>query len=447
MRTDDDNRPAGPLRQPLRLLVIASDTYPPRRVDVSVLFGEELAGRGHGIDWVLQSEAPCGRAYVTSWGGGTVYVGAMDHGDSLARRVRKHLLGILNDLKVFRLLRRGRYDAVIVKDKFVSGVAALLAARLARTRFVYWLSYPFPEHYLYLARSGDARYPLLYRVRGTAFKVMLYRWLLPAADHVLVQSEQMRRDVAAEGVPPDKMTAVPMGIKATELLPLPANLRRILIPEDERCLLYLGTLGKVRRLDFLVRVLALVRRRVPEAKLYLVGRGDDPSDEQALVEEAARHGVLAAMRFVGELPREEALRYVREADVCVSPIYATPVLRPGSPTKLVEYLALGKAVVANDHPEQRLVIEQSGAGYCVPWDEQAFADAVVELLEAPPELRRAMGERGRRYVAEHRTYDKLADLVEQTLVRVVTPPDQDASATPFAEPGGLVDDRRPRSPR
>jgi hypothetical protein len=40
-------------------------------------------------------------------------------------------------------------------------------------------------------------------------------------------------------------------------------------------------------------------------------------------------------------------------------------LNPASPTKLVEYMALGKAVVANDHPDQRMVLEQSGAGICV----------------------------------------------------------------------------------
>ncbi len=42
------------------------------------------------------------------------------------------------------------------------------------------------------------------------------------------------------------------------------------------------------------------------------------------------------------------------------------ILRAASPTKLVEYMAMGKAVVANDHPEQKRVIEESGAGYCVP---------------------------------------------------------------------------------
>ena len=58
----------------LRLLVISSDTYPPVRVDVSVLFGQELSGRGHRIDWLLQSEDACSTPYVASWGGGKVWV-------------------------------------------------------------------------------------------------------------------------------------------------------------------------------------------------------------------------------------------------------------------------------------------------------------------------------------------------------------------------------------
>src|SRR5689334_5512178 len=197
----------------LRLLVISSDTYPPRRVDVSVLFGEELAGRGHRIDWILQSEADCNRPYVTSWGGGQVWVAPTNHRRSLLARLSKHAAGILNDARVFSLLRGSRYDAIEVKDKFVGAVFALLAARLHRKRFVYWLSFPFPEFYLTKARDGLAPYPLLYRIRGSIFWVLLYRILLPAADHVFVQSEQMRRDIAARGIPLTKLTAVPMGIK------------------------------------------------------------------------------------------------------------------------------------------------------------------------------------------------------------------------------------------
>ena len=406
---------------PVRLLVVSSDTYPPVRVDVSVLFGQELASRGFEIDWILQSEASCDRAYETSWGGGKAWVGATNLGSSIWSRLRKHTAGLLHDLKLVPRLRTGNYDVIEVKDKFLSGVVAACAARLYKARFVYWLSYPFPEEYLIRARDGTARYPLLYQIRGSVFKFLLYRVLMPAADHIFVQSEQMRRDIAKQGVPPEKMTAVPMGVDVEKFSPVTLRAAdRRLVPPGEPCVLYLGTLVRVRRLDFLVRVMARVCTAVPGAKLYLVGRGDDPSDEELLVREARRLDVSESVVFVGQLPQAEALRYVQEADVCVSPFFPTPILNSTSPTKLVEYLAMGKAVVANDHPEQRLVIEQSGAGYCVPWDEEAFAAAIIKLLKSP-EAAALMGQRGRAYALEHRSYPKIADMVGQCFRQLLEP--------------------------
>jgi glycosyltransferase involved in cell wall biosynthesis len=400
----------------LRLLVISSDTYPPQRVDVSVLFGEELARRGHKTDLILQSEAACASAHVVDWSGGRIWVGPTDTGASLLHRIRKHIRSIAHDLIVFSRVRSGDYDAIEVKDKFVSGIWGLLAARMYRRHFIYWLSYPMGEEYLLKAKEGTARYPMLYAIRGWVSKVLLYRLLMPAADHVFVQSEQMRRDVAQEGVRLEKMTAVPMGIRP-EKFAIPYDGRRTVIPPSERCFLYLGTLNRVRRLDFMVRVLARVRVELPDAKLYIVGRGDHPEDEQLILDEATRLGLIDALVMVGQLPQAEALRYVQEADLCISPFYPTPILNSTSPTKLVEYMALGKAVVANDHPEQRLVLEQSGGGLCVPWDEDQFAAAVVRLLRSPAEAAQ-MGERGRSYALEHRSYQKIADVVEDALSKL-----------------------------
>jgi glycosyltransferase involved in cell wall biosynthesis len=403
-----------------RIVIVASDTYPPQRVDVTVLFGEELAKRGHRIDWILQSEQSCTKSYATQWANGTVYVGPTDQGTSLVSRIRKHIVGIAHDLLVLRLVRDGSYDIVGTKDKFVSGLFALLAARRYGKRFVYWLSYPFPEAYLFGARDGTARYPLLSLVRGYAFSFLLYRILLPCADHVFVQSKQMKKDVVSKGISETKVTPVPMGVKVSAIqTELNEELRQP-SSHHEPSFLYLGVISRVRRIDFLLHVLANVRLSIPTAVLYLVGGEEDAAYKRTLIDEATKLGVAEAVIFTGQLPRKQAFRYVAGADVCVSPIFPNPVLNPASPTKLVEYLALGKAVVANDHPDQRDVLNDSGAGICVPWDEQAFARAIVELLSSP-ELAQTMGSRGRRWVRDNRDYPILADLVEETLLTLVQP--------------------------
>lgn len=395
----------------LRLLCAAADKFPPFRVDVAVLFGHELAGRGHTIDWVLQSAQPCARPYTTTWAGGRVWVGATDPGNSRRARLRKHLRALANDLRLLPLARRGGYHLIQVKDKFPAALLGLLAARLYGSRFVYWLSFPFPEESLQRARTGTARYPLLYRLRGHAQALLLYRLILPAADHLFVQSEQMRRDLAARGIPVARMTVVPMGVAEQTLAETAALLGVAAPPGGRRCLAYLGTLNAERHLDFLVRVLAQVVARGWDAELLLVGDGDDPADRARIWAEARRLGVEGRVAITGFLPRPAALARIAAADLCLSPFHPSPILASTSPTKLVEYLALGKAVVANDHPEQRLVLEESGAGLCVAWDEAAFAAGVCRLL-ADPERAATMGRQGRHYVEQRRGYRRIADGVE-----------------------------------
>jgi glycosyltransferase involved in cell wall biosynthesis len=401
-----------------RLLLVSSDNFPVTRVDVAVLFGVVIAGRGHTVDLIVQSEAACAIPYLAQWEAGRVWVAATDLGTSLLHRIRKHLRSMAADLKLFGWMRSGHYDLVIIKDKFLSGILGLLAARLYRLPFVYWLSYPFAEAYIERARDRTARYPWLYLIRGHVFGVLLYRVLLPYADHVFVQSAQMRRDVTAQGIQSIKISAVPMGVLPAMFPVQGVPLVRRVLPIDAPCILYLGTLGRSRHLDFLLRVLKRVRVSVPAALLYFVGRGDEPSDVEFLASEARRLGLRNAVLMTGQLPRAEAFAFVAEADVCVSPIYPSPVLIAGSPTKLIEYMAMGKAVVANDHPDQRLLIEESGAGYCVAYEEKAFEDAILRLLTDPGGARR-MGERGRSYVLAHRSYEVIGRDVEAELIRII----------------------------
>jgi len=415
MSTAQDASPAGVTASSApSLLLVVADRFKPFRVDVKILFARELVARGYRMDWIMQSDEACNSDYVTRWGGGDAWIGKTDTGTSRLARIRKHVHAIANEFRMFRLVKTRRYDCIVVKDKFIAPLLALVAGRLNQVPLIYWLSYPIPEESLLRARDGTARYPILYRIRGLFFRFLLYRVILRGAHHVLVQSEQMKRDVMAMGLSANKMTPVLMGV---DLRNIPYERTATVNPYGEErrpTLLYLGTLIKVRHLDFLIRVLAIVKRDVANVRLILVGDGDDPSDRSLLEAEAARCELTDAVEFTGFLPSESAWRMVAEADVCLSPIYPTPILNAGSPTKLIEYMAMGKPVVANDHPEQRQVISESNAGLCVAWDESEFAAAAVRLLRNP-EMAAAMGRRGRQYVERYRDYRSIAAMVDDTL--------------------------------
>lgn len=404
-------------RHNLKLLFISSDKFPPFRVDVSVLFGKEIVGRGHVIDWLLQSEKPLHRGYETQWSGCKVLVGPMSLGTSMMSVLKRHLRSILHDLQMFNLPRRSRYDFIIIKDKFISGLFAVVASKLYNLKMIYWLSYPFPEASFFRIKDGTTRYPFFYWLKGHILEFLLYTILLPFSHHAFVQTQQMMNNIVQKGIPEEKMTPVPMAVSIREVPFFGYNFDER-DDRTERTVIYLGTLWKTRKMDFLLRSFEIVLRKKKDARLYLVGGSEDPSDEEFLKDEARRLGIEHGVIITGFLPQREAWEYVKKADLCVSPINPTPILNCGSPTKLIEYMAMGKAVVANDHPEQRVVILESKAGICVPYVESAFADAILYLLENR-DIAKQMGLRGRQYVEAKRNYERTADLVEKELLRLI----------------------------
>ena len=397
-----------------RILILAEDKFPPYRVDVATLFGTKLAGRGYCIDWILQSEKECKKSYQTSWCSGKVWVSATNNGITPLHRIKKHALKLWNELRIFRLVREKKYHIIQVKDDFIPALFAITAAQATGAKFVYWLSYPLPESDIYEAKARTARYPLLYLIRGTIFKFILYNIILPASAHIFVQSEQMKKDIVAKGIDSSKLTAVPMGVEIERIPYQKTNIDVFdhVSSRKGNMVLYLGTLIKVRRLDFLLHTLLKVLKQEPHTKLYFVGDGESPSDRIFLKETAEKLKIQENVIFTGFLPMFEAWEFVRRADVCVSPFYPTFILNSTSPTKLIEYMAMGKPVVANNHPEQSLVLSESKAGICVPYQTDAFAEAIVMILQNPA-LGAEMGENGRRYVTRHRTYDVIAQTVDE----------------------------------
>lgn len=395
----------------LRILFFTREDFPTHRVDVEVLFGKEIIGRGHTVDLVMQAATAATRGGRHGWHGCTALVGPTTDGRTLPARLWKNCLGLWHDLKCLSLASVRKYDAIQVRDKFIVAIVALTVARLRGLKFYYWLSFPFPEDDMLRATSGNSRSALLVYLRGRFSAWLLYRVILLRCDHAFVQSERMKTELCAHGVPERQLTPVPMGVDVSDIsakTPQPADLAA----GRPTKIAYLGTLDANRGLGILVEMLAELRRDGIQAKLLLIGDSSEPQDRRALETLARRVGVMQHVEITGFLPRQEAMQRMRAADICVSPIDPSPIFRVGSPTKMIEYLAAGIPVVANDHPEQKLILRQCRAGVCVPWRARHFARAVRWLISLNPERRLAMAERGRVWVLENRTYGRIADGVE-----------------------------------
>lgn len=395
------------------------------RVDIAHLFGDCMPALGVCIQWYLRSPDHGGPLMVRSYRGQPARLCGRSRIPGAVGRAIDKAKEVVATLHFAGAALTGRHNLVQVRDDFLAGVIGLCAARLTRRRFTFWLSYPFPEARRLDALEGRARWRLYARMTGWLSGWMLYKVILPHADLTFVQSSQMKRDLLRPGIDPERLIPVPMGLPDEEI---PA----VTTDNGDGVVLYLGTLARVRRLSTIVEAFAKVHARRPQSRLVFVGDGDTPADRVDLEHTVARMGIGSAVTFAGQLPRHEALAWLARATICLSPFYPTFVLRSTSPTKLVEYMAAGKAVVANDHPEQAEVIAASGAGLCVPWDVGAFADAMVRLLD-DVELRRTMGSAGRAWALQHRRYSAISRWLLPCYLSLLSEPMQDcqhSSQTP-----------------
>jgi glycosyltransferase involved in cell wall biosynthesis len=291
-----------------------------------------------------------------------------------------------------------------------------------RVPFVYWMSFPIVEGFQVRCdeigrRRKDSAW-LGHVLRARVSRAVLYRLVLPGARHIFVQSDAMANALAARGLARQRMTAVPMGVDARlfdRAAVTPAPDARL---DGRRVVLYLGRIAQSRHSDFLLDVAEQGRADVPAILLVLAGDAVTDDETEWMRGQIAARGLERHVLFTGWLTQRSALGYAVRAEVGLSPIPRGMLFDVSSPTKLVEYLALGIPTVANDIPDQRLVIEQSGAGLCAPMQVGPFSAAVLALLTNRA-LAARCAQRGPAWVRNHRTYEILARQVAATYSRIL----------------------------
>lgn len=300
------------------------------------------------------------------------------------------------------LLKERALDFVQVRNDPAFALTAAVLARGAGRPFVYHLSVLNGPIVISEAREFPlARRPLQY-LKGALGGALVDRVAL-SCDLLLPISAAMAEHYKAMGRK-GPIEALPMGSRSSSAGPAPG-------PRDIVEALYVGSLDRVRGLDFLLRALALARKEEPRLRLAFLGSARRPQSVEFLREQARALGLEAVVSFEEPVPREAVRSRMARAEFGVSPVPPTTFFRLSSPTKLMESLGAGRAMVANDIPEQALVLKESGGGLSVPYEEQAFARAMVAMARDPA-LRDEMGAKGAAYMARERDYSVLARRLE-----------------------------------
>ena len=237
---------------------------------------------------------------------------------------------------------------------------------------------------------------------------------LRAAARIFVVSDVERKNLEARGVPAAKIVVNPNGVDAELFQPGigGTGVRKDLGFDDADVVAgFVGTFGPWHGVAQLAEAIKRVPANVP-VRFLLVGSGSLHGDVERLLQaEVASKRVI----FTGTVPHERVPAMLDACDILVSP--HIPLADGsdffGSPTKVFEYMAMGKGIVASRlgqigevlaHDETALLVE--------PGDVPELARTIVKLVESR-DLRARLGARAREVAVANHTWTRNAGRVLQ----------------------------------
>ncbi|MFJ3942142.1 glycosyltransferase family 4 protein [Streptomyces griseoaurantiacus] len=246
----------------------------------------------------------------------------------------------------------------------------------------------------------------------------LLRRIGDSVDTVTYLGEYTRSRIAPALTPAaaERMTQLPPGVDEKTFHPGSggAEVRARLGLSDRPVVVCVSRLVPRKGQDTLILALPRVLAAHPDAVLLIVGGGPYERDLRRLARET---GVAGSVRFTGSVPWEELPAHYGAGDVFAMPCRTR---RGGLDVEglgivYLEASATGLPVLAGDSGGAPDAVLDGETGWVVRGGAPAEAAERINALLADEELRRRMGERGRRWVEEKWRWDLLAERLRALL--------------------------------
>jgi len=306
-------------------------------------------------------------------------------------------------------LLRGHFDVVQAFPSLnFNTLLAFAATRITRTPLIF-CSFDFLD-YATLIREGGGRLD----VNLIASHVPSRReaHVLRRVEHIFAISQ---RELAFFRRYNPHASYSPVPVLVDEYRePAPSPRERYGIGPDEFVFLCLGRVSEIKGQDLALEAFIRVQAELPRSRLVIVGRGDY---EEGFVgnmhRRVAEAGLGDRVVFTGMVERPEVIGWLSHADA-----HVIPVRFMNSGAVVAETWAAGTVVIQSDAVDPNYVIDGEN-GYLFPSES---VDALAGKMRAACHNRAslpAMAERGRRFVLENLTYQRLVEIYAQEYRRLV----------------------------
>lgn len=297
--------------------------------------------------------------------------------------------------EIWKTVRRTKADVIVVRDLPLVWTA-LGIGRLLRLPVALDMAENYPamikdlwEHQGFSIVNFLVRNPSLIR--------LVERISVRRCDHVLVVVEESSTRLISLGVDPARISLVINTPTSARWVESP-RVSGVGVSHGPRCLtlLYLGLLEWARGIETAIRAIHLVRKRLPQVKLVIVGSGRHEADFRRVV---AQLDLQDSVQFLGWLDYTKAIEVIKECDIGLVPHHATESWNTTIPNKLFDYMSMGKPViVSNAKPTKRIVQEERCGMVFKDKNAEDLARVILELENES--VREEMGHNGREAVAK-----------------------------------------------
>ena len=229
------------------------------------------------------------------------------------------------------------------------------------------------------------------------------------ADVVVVVSKPLRDILVHKGVNPGKILVNPNGVDPNLYSPKPDNsrIRKKFNLENKTVIGFIGTFGRWHGAEVLVKAYGLLLKTYPDyrktTQLLMIGDGVTlPQVKKEIEHFNNTHNVT----LTGIVPQEEGPEYLSACDILASPHVPNSDGTPffGSPTKLFEYMAMEKGIVASDLDQIGEVLQHDHTAWLTqPGDVESLMHGIKTLLDDPSKAQR-LGQAARREVIDKYTW-------------------------------------------
>ena len=207
------------------------------------------------------------------------------------------------------------------------------------------------------------------------------------------------------GVDPNKLIFIPNGVDIKKFSPGESKVKKKF--KDNKLIVYFGRLHYQKNVDLLIRSFKLVKEKISDVKLIIIGSG---VDFEKLKKMSSEDKDIIMTGFVQD---NKLIDYLRAADIVVFPSRGE-----NASFTIMEAMACELPVISSDTGNAKKILDNGRGIIFEKYTEEEISDKCIQIL-SDENMAHKMGKDARKYVEENHSWDKISKRTEELYKSII----------------------------